>query len=277
MIRSRQFRFSILFFTLGSLMIMGATAPALAGTVQPLLYVDDSAGRLGTVNLSTGEVNVIGDMGVTLFDIAFDRDGKLFGVNPDGLWSVDPSTAETKYIGGTNFSGTTMNALVFGSDGTLYSAGRDSTLYTVDPTTGAATAVGNMGYSSAGDLAFDQQGRLFLSSTNNSLVQIDPGTGAGTELGAFGFGNVFGIARDSTGIMYGYSEQNIFSIDLLTGAGTLLQNYAGSGLSQAYGGSFRTEAIVPEPATAALALLGISGVMAMAASLRRLRPRRTAS
>ncbi len=230
-----------------------------ASLMESILYVHDSNGQLGKINLNTGAQEVIGDLGVVLSDIAFDPNGQLFGVDPSGLWSVDPKTAQTTFVGGANFTGTSMNALVFDSRGVLYAAGRDNTLYTIDPTTGEATSQGDIGFSSAGDLAFDASGRLFMSSTGNSLVEINQTTGAGREIGPFGFAKVLGLARDQNNTMYGYSYSNIFTIDTNTGAGTLLLNYAGSGLSQAFGGSFVTEA--PEPGSLPMALTAAGTVL----------------
>ena len=41
------------------------------------MYVDDSNGRLGTVNVATGAVNLSGSMGTVMTDIAFDPKGHL--------------------------------------------------------------------------------------------------------------------------------------------------------------------------------------------------------
>ena len=232
-------------------------------SVDSTLYVVDSYSRLGTINLSTFEVDVVGVMDVNLNDIAFRADGKLFGVGPSGLYEVDPETAATTRIGGRRprgrgFDGSGMNALVFSTDGTMYAAGRDSTLYTIDPDTGSASAVGPIGFDSAGDLVFDESGQLFMSSTEDMLVKIDPSTGAGTEIGAFGFPQVLGLARDQDNVTYGYSMSNIFTIDLATGQGTQLFNYQGNGLSQAFGGSFWGEAVMcdtPEPGSLVLAAM----------------------
>lgn len=218
-------------------------SPVCGQELDPILYVVDEDSRLGTINLTTGAANVVGGLGVNLFDIAFRADGKLFGVDPEGLYEVNPVTASTSLIGGQGFDGTIMNALVFSSDGTLYAAGRDSTLYTVEPETGTATSVGTIGFNSAGDLAFDASGQLYLSSTRNTLVKVDTTSGAGTEIGEFGFAEVLGLARDQNNVVYGYSFSDIFTVDLETGTGTQLLSYLGSGLSQAFGGSFREEAI----------------------------------
>ena len=46
----------------------------------PVMHVDDAVGNLGTVDVATGSASVIGNMGVTMTDIAFSPTGQLFGV-----------------------------------------------------------------------------------------------------------------------------------------------------------------------------------------------------
>jgi len=54
------------------------------------MYVHDSLGTLGTVGTDNGDVSVIGDMGATMTDIAFDPGGNLFCITFTGLFSIDP-------------------------------------------------------------------------------------------------------------------------------------------------------------------------------------------
>jgi hypothetical protein len=54
--------------------ILAATAliaASLAAQAAPLIYVDDTAGNIGTVDVPTQAVTVIGNVGVVLTDIAF--------------------------------------------------------------------------------------------------------------------------------------------------------------------------------------------------------------
>lgn len=67
---------------------------ALCVTVPPgptqntLLYVCDEVSVLGTVDVATGNVTVIGSMGVVMTDIAFAPNGDLYGVTYDALYKI---------------------------------------------------------------------------------------------------------------------------------------------------------------------------------------------
>ncbi|MDX2035789.1 MAG: PEP-CTERM sorting domain-containing protein [Isosphaeraceae bacterium] len=214
----------------------------------PVLWIGDSTGRLGKVDVGTNTVSVVGGMGVVMTDLAFSPTGDLYGMSFTNLYKIDKSTGASTLIGAHGISG--GNALVFGADGTLYGAG-GALLYSINTGTGAGSLLGNMGYSSGGDLAF-QGGNLFLATSSN-LVQISLPSASGTLVGAFGGGRnlVYGMAT-AGGILYGVNNTSIFSIDSATGAGTALINYGGQGLGNAYGTTFFAEAAsVPEPSTLA--------------------------
>ena len=223
------------------------------------LWVGDSGGILGTVDVATGNVNVIGNMGTTMTDIAFSPGGQLFGVSFSTLYRIDKTNANATLVGAL---GTSVNSLVFDATGTLFAA--NNALYTIDTTSGVATAVGNGGdaYSSSGDLAFIA-GNLYLSSTpGDSLLQLDKATGVGTLIGPIGFGNVFGLATDNNVDLYGTADTQVLSIDVTTGAGVALVDYSGQGLGPAFGSAFIGEAgEVPEPGAIAIwSLLGLVGL-----------------
>jgi hypothetical protein len=226
------------------------------------MYVHDSSGVLGTVDTDTGSVDVIGSMGAVMTDIAFDPSGNLFGITFNGLYSINRATAASAFIGSHSVPG--GNALVFGSDGTLYSAGFSSTsLFTIDPSTGASTNLGNTGFASGGDLAFVGSD-FYLADSSSNLISINLSDLSNSSVvGAFGIGNVFGIAT-SEGNMFGVAGTQIFSVDVTTGAGFDVVDYGGQGLGSANGQSFFAESGAPEPnpiplpATALMLLSGIS-------------------
>src|SRR5262245_12438887 len=229
-----------------------AVAPATAG---PIMYVDDANGVLGTVDVATGTVSVIGSTGQILTDIAFDPTGHLYGITFSQLFSINAATGAATLIGNLNLSG--ANALVFGSNGTLYAAAFNSNdLYTVNTATGAATSLGNMGFASAGDLAFNG-GNFYLASTANSLVRINLANLAlTTQVGAFGVANVFGLATGSNGTLYAVAGTNVYSVNTTTGAATNPVSFAAQGLASANGESFFEEARVATPEPASVILLG---------------------
>ena len=225
-------------------LLASATAPSVAGA--SILHVHDSVGRLGTVDSDTGAVDVIGPLGVTLFDIAFDADGDLFGLTSSTFYRVDPQTAATTAIGSHGVPG--GNALVFGTDGILYAAGGSSNdLFTIDPTTGVGTSIGTTGFASGGDLAF-VGGNLFLADQSGQLVSIDlDDLPASDAIGPFGIESVFGIATDETDTLFGVGGTTIFEVDTATGSATNALDFGGNGLSGAFGQSFVTEAATPDP------------------------------
>jgi len=111
-----------------------------AVSAAPMLWVGDSSGNLGTVDVATGAVNVIGSMGQRMTDIAFDPSGNLYSINSIQLFSIDKTNATPTLVGNL---GASVNSLVFDSSGVLYAA--NNALYTVNVGTGAASRVGNGG------------------------------------------------------------------------------------------------------------------------------------
>lgn len=212
----------------------------------PIMHVDDSAGILGRVDVATGGVNVIGNMGVVMTDIAFNPTGQLFGLSFTGFYSINPTTAAATFIGPHSVPG--GNALVFATDGTLYAAGfLSQSLFTINPATGAGTNLGNISAPSGGDLAFNG-GNLFLATSTNELFRINlANLATSVAVGPFGVSNVFGLATGDNDVLYAVAGTQIFSVNTATGLATNPINYGGQGLGNANGQSFFTEAGAPTP------------------------------
>ncbi len=249
--------------------LAAAAALVLAGAAQagPLLYLSTTTNQLGTVDSTTGAVSFIGNTSVFLSDIAFDSSGQLWGISFGALYKVDKDTAATTLVGNLGSVSGTANALVFGADGTLYMAG--NTLYTVNTGTGAASAIGSIGFQSAGDLAFVGS-TLFMAASSSDLISIDVATGAGTAVGAMGVSNVFGLATPDNVNLFGVAGSNLLSVNTTTGAASVVAafNPAGVLTGAAAGSAFFAEAgAVPVPATYGLVALGLFA--AAAASRRR--------
>lgn len=195
---------------------------------EPLIWICDSDGTLGTVDIETGQVQVIGEMSTTMTDIAFDESGQLWGISGgwlgSSLYKIDRTNAEISRIG-SMFD--TFNSLVFSSDGTLYAA--NTSLYKVDIETGFAWLIGSDGsYESSGDLAFVNN-QLYLTSDawggTDHLYRLDVSSGVGTYVGDIGIDEVFGLASDDNVNLYGISGTKVLEVDVSNGTSVELVDY----------------------------------------------------
>ena len=109
-------------------------------------------------------------------------------------------------------------------DGVLYGVsfnGGGSTLYEIDPVTGALTQIGGSS-SILNGFTYDVGGGTAYACTGSHLYKIDLGTGALTPVGAFVVLYMVGIAADNDGNLYGIDLQtnSLYSIHTVTGAAT---------------------------------------------------------
>lgn len=242
------------------------TVPSIASAST--IYVDDARGQIGTVDTASGASTVVGAAGVVLTDIAFTSSGAMYGIDFGSLYSVNVGTGNATLVGALGVGG--MNALVGNGAGLLAASNSSLNLYSVNTTTGAATAlIGSNPLPSAGDLAF-HGGFLYEAAINGNAgttdllrISIVGNTFTSVDLGAIvNDTGLFGLVNASDGNLYGVDGFNIFLINTANpGLSTLISSYNGtSNLSFANGAASPTEASVPEPAT--LALLGTGLVMA---------------
>jgi hypothetical protein len=233
-----------------------------------LLYIDDSNGNIGTVNLAIGDVSLLGNSGKSLTDIGFTSDGNLYGTTFTDFYSINKSTGAASLIasyGSVGASG--MNALV-GSGAGLYAASTvTSDLYAIDPSPFSITALtGVTGGASAGDLAFALSGgSLYESLANGNLdkINISGSTISSTIVGNMGNDTVFGLATGADGVTYAVSGTQIYTVNLNTAVLTPFLDYSGHGLGSANGTAFITEGTLPvsEPGSFSLLAAGLLGLM----------------
>lgn len=242
------------------LMLATVSSPVTSG---PVLYVHDNLGKLATLDATTGTVDIIGNMGVTMTDIAFSPTGDLYGISFGRLYSINSDTAQATLIGNHAVPG--GNTLVFGEDGTLYAAGYASkSLYTLDVTNGATTNLGNIGFFAGGDLAF-HNGHLYMASSSNKLVDIDLDNLSNTvAIGNFGLMGVFGLATGSDNNLYAVANTTVFSVNTATGGVIDFVSFAKQGLGQAFGltsyiPDIDITAEITEPTSIMLLLSGLLG------------------
>lgn len=243
------------------ILLTAALSLGLAANANAV-FIGDGSGNLFELDVDTNVSSLIGNGGVTMFDIAMDPISQmLYGVSGGGtLYSIDKSDGSISSIGST---GSSINGLTFSSSGTLYGSG-GSNLYTINTLSGLSSLVGNTGYSSSGDLAFDDMGTLYMSASGGGtdrLIELDALTGAGSLIGNIGFSSVYGLNySDST--LFGFTAgQQTISIDVSTGLGSLLTSngintYGADGV-----GGVENPVPVAEPSHLGLTLLALLGII----------------
>ena len=79
-------------------------------------------------------------------------------------------------------------------------------------------------------------GKLYLSSGSNDLVLVNLAhLGMSRSIGPFGFTNVFGLDTGGNGVLYGVTKTRFIKVNVNTGHGTVVSDYAGHGLGPAFG------------------------------------------
>ena len=248
-------------------MLLGTVAVlALSGAARAdvNLWIDDTSGNIGLVDLTTGVVSNVFNTGQALTDIAF-VGTQMFGTTFTSLVKINDTNGSSTVVGNYSVGGGGMNALV--GDGTNLLAASNATTetYLIDPATAGATNFANSVLPAAGDLAFSGK-TLFLSGTNanagDSLVNVS----TSSVVGAFSpaESSVFGLANDGT-TTYAVDGTEIFTVNTANGVLTPLLNYGANtlGLGDANGTAFIAEGpsgAVPEPSTWAMLLLGFGGL-----------------
>lgn len=191
------------------------------------LWGEDSASNLLKIDPNTGAGTLIGSIGFEgVTDIAFTPDGRLYGIAFNQLLQIDPDTGRGTAIGGPGLCigipfEEDINALESLSDGRLLAASHRGNLFIIDPITGCATIVGNLGFGSSGDLAFSPDGRLFASGYGHPdiLYLVDLNERVSIPIGPIGYDEVYGLAFSPDGRLYGVSSigPKLLEIDLSTG------------------------------------------------------------
>lgn len=196
-------------------------------------YVSFDASNAGTLNTITalGSYFFAGTFASNDFSVEYAVD------YPNGdLYGIDTATGATQLIGNTGVSGGTISGIRWdATSGLTYlmspsaSCGQ-STLYTLDLSTGATQQVGVASGVCLIDIAIDPSGVMYsVDIVGNTTVVVDKTTGAAQVIGDTGFDFNFAEGMDidpTTGIIYfaGFDlntfQGGMYTIDPTTGAAT---------------------------------------------------------
>ena len=273
-----------------SLALVLFTASASADS---LAYVVTDSDQFGTLNLSTGAFRQIGvDTPSQQFNLVPGPNGSLFSLTLSGnLESINTATGATTVIGATGLGAFNVGDLAE-VDGILYATDGSNNLYTVNATTGAARLIGPTGIPAfaipptlSDESLYGVGGKLYatfdnfnlpLSSpvliTPPALYQINTSTGAATEVGPTMLN--LSASVDANGTFYVFkegladptcvgpapvpcrSDAEEFTLNLANGNTSFVTDVS-PGATAIYGAS----PVVPEPASVALAGMGIALIL----------------
>ena len=214
-----------------------AAAEAAAAASGPKALLSDRSGKLGTIDLGNGAIRIIGSTGKALTDIAYCRNGTLYGISFSQLFRINPSTAQATLIGSHHVSG--LNALVCNAANQLLAHSTSvSRLYPLNAANAAATLLGTTGsLRSAGDLTYHENA-LFLSTSDRKLARLNKANGAVLGTKSHGITDLFGLVSTGTNKLYGFAGTSAYRLNEDTGGRTLLFNFSGKGLQQIYGAAY---------------------------------------
>jgi hypothetical protein len=242
-----------------------------------IAYAGSNSGAFGTMDLNTGAFTLLGNSGQTLAGLAV-ANGSIFASSyhtPNGtLFQVNPANGALTTIGtatGIDFDdfGSTTSGLY------VVSFGATQNLYSINPSTGAATLIGptGLGYGSWRGLSTNSNALYFADGAD--LYTLNTSTGAGTLVGPFGGSAEMGVLLTEGGLLYGGDDINdtVDTINIATGAATVgphPSSFPGAFYGLAPNPVPVTGTATPEPT--ACGLLG-GGITALALFRRRLRRR----
>lgn len=190
-----------------------------------VIWACDAYGSLYWVNVNTGAQKQVGRMPVALVDITWASNGKLYGCGgfPNGIYEIDPYTANTQFIKGLE-NYVVSNSMTADAAGNIYVVAYSLTnvmsVFKVNLTTWDMCFIADItasGLGPAGDLTFLND-KLYLACSNNTLARIDVRTGAITtqkfiNVTTFGY---FGITNLGDGKLYVGDKGMIYQVDPVT-------------------------------------------------------------
>lgn len=290
-----------------SLALVLFTATAGAG---PVVYVITGNQQFGTIDIVTGAFHQIGpDTPDGQGGLVQAPNGSLFSLTfSSNLESINPATGITSIIGPTGLAaceavdGTcgpnSANGLG-GLDGKLYATDFGNNLYTVNAATGAASLIGPTGvpgvpagfpdftgipfkvfdeglsgvggmlYATFNAFTFDPATRTIVTTVVPPyLYQIDPSTGKTTRVAPTL--PALSATVDVNGTFYAFkaNTRQLLTLDLSNGNTRFVTN-----IDPAAGLIVGAAPAVPEPASVALAGIGIAAIVALKRRRRRFRVR----
>ena len=182
-----------------------AEAPVYANTSTELYEVEPVSGE----TLHVGSFHDAEGAAVENFiDIAIDLSGRMYGGTFTSLYSINPTTAEVRWVCDLDVD---MTALTFTSEGVLFAGGEDEVTEIDVDHCAVSSLLSQAPYETSGDLVGLPDGYLYWTvrgdgdSGMDELVRIDPNSGFTQYVGVIAASKLFGLGYHE-GQLYGFSK-----------------------------------------------------------------------
>jgi V8-like Glu-specific endopeptidase len=213
---------------------LGIARSGRAPTSPPLYLAGDLANNFGTLNLGSGLFGKVGDIPATMQGLAYDRNTGFFYMS-DSQRRLHRVTASGSSVLVGDITGTTqiINGLGFDPNANvLYGmAQSNGQLFTINPNTAVATAVGPARGGQVGGIDYDAATNTLFGLDNSGgttrLIRINVVDGAHTVVGTatHGGGVAYGLAwNDRDGQLYtvNATNGNLLLVERTTGASSIV-------------------------------------------------------
>jgi hypothetical protein len=152
--------------------------------------------------------------------------------DPINMWVDDASgniaqvNVATGAVTPVGNAGVVLTDIAFAPNGNLYGISF-SELYTVNTSTGNATAVGSLGVSDANALVFSSTGVLYTATLSGSFYTVNTSTGAASDVGSLGggYGSGGDLAFVGGKLYLATSSSDLVTVNPSTGAASLVGSF----------------------------------------------------
>lgn len=188
-----------------------AEAPVYANTSGELFEVEPDTGLRTSIGIFRDSLTGAPVEG--FFDIAIDNQGGVYGGTDDGIFRIDPETAEVEKLCDTADrewgSFTRPLGMAFTPDDRLLLAGETKISHLNLGSCQEINVVANTGYATSGDIVNLPDGYVYWTveetDHEDKLIRIDPADWSLSYVGLIGFGKLYGIGY-ADGQLFGFSR-----------------------------------------------------------------------
>jgi hypothetical protein len=193
-----------------------------------LAYVFTSTDQFGVVDLNTGAFTQFSNTGQQPAGMGM-AGGSLYVATYDysALYKVNPANGNITLVGHSGITYCNLGSTLSG----LYAVDTGGNLYSVNPSTAAATSIGSTGQSCVGNsLGMSTNSNSLYFAVDSNLYTLNTSTGLATLVGPMGVSGL-GSMMFEGGLLYAGVTQpssQIYTLNTSTGAGTPVSTPSGN-------------------------------------------------